>query len=393
VVVADRAGPGVPASAAARAVGDGWQRKFPDDEVRQVPLSDGGVGFVEVVHDLLGGSVHMATVRGVDRRPAPATILLADDPATGQATAFVEAAQVATAGAPDPSPEPHGPSSRSSHERSAEHGRDPATEPGAPLRRSSYGLGQLVLEAAEAAPNVVLGLAGTTILDGGAGMLAALGATSTPAGALTAGATGLAVLTEVDASRIRVGVDTRLVLLTDADLPLLGLRGATNILGRDLGLEQQRRFEVDGWLTRLAHAVDRDVAAQDGAGAGGGIGYGLLVAGATRQPAVASVIAWAGVKEGIDDADLVIAVTDHLGPHQLDGGVVGETALACRDAATPLVVVSRSGEVSTREHRAASIDASYSLDEDPVVPSVGPDHTLQALDSLAQRVARTWGRR
>src|SRR5687768_18539114 len=72
---------------AARAIADGWARQAPDDQLTTLPMADGGPGFVDVLHDSLGGDLDVVTVSGPLGRPTPVTLLLHDG------TAFVESAQ------------------------------------------------------------------------------------------------------------------------------------------------------------------------------------------------------------------------------------------------------------------------------------------------------------
>ena len=72
---------------AAAAMARGWARRSPDDELVQVPMSDGGPGFVDVLHQALGGELHAVTVAGPYGEPTPAAVLRCDD------TAYVESAQ------------------------------------------------------------------------------------------------------------------------------------------------------------------------------------------------------------------------------------------------------------------------------------------------------------
>ena len=114
-------------------------------------------------------------------------------------------------------------------------------------------------------------------------MLAALGATA-EGGSLDAGPAGLAELTE---RRPRPGpgavAGVELVMASDVDNPLLGINGATKIYGPQKGLPDERLVVVDGWLQRFAEVTDRKLAAQKGAGAAGGLGYALMLLGATRD--------------------------------------------------------------------------------------------------------------
>ena len=230
---------------AAEAIAEGWRRATAD-EVSIVPMADGGPGFVDVLHTAIGGEILAVTVRGPLGSAVPATLLVADG------TAYIEAAQACGV----------------SLLPSA--GTAPAR--GVVEDASTYGVGELVAEAVAAgARKIVVGLGGSGTNDGGAGLLAALGATSEPPGALTAGVTGLSHLAEVDLEPAR-GPARRLdiVAATDVDNPLLGLRGATNVFGPQKGVATDRLIDVDGALTRFAHLAGRQPADARGAGAAGG---------------------------------------------------------------------------------------------------------------------------
>ena len=58
---------------AAEAIATGWARHAPADELDLAPMSDGGPGFVDVLHAALGGELLAATVRGPSGDPVPAT--------------------------------------------------------------------------------------------------------------------------------------------------------------------------------------------------------------------------------------------------------------------------------------------------------------------------------
>ncbi|MGZ4615964.1 MAG: glycerate kinase, partial [Actinomycetes bacterium] len=87
VVAPDKYAGTLTATEAAEAIRDGWRQVAPDDELELVPLSDGGPGFLEVLHAGLGGTVHAATVTGPLGDPTPAPVLRVGD------SAYVEAAQ------------------------------------------------------------------------------------------------------------------------------------------------------------------------------------------------------------------------------------------------------------------------------------------------------------
>src|SRR6476469_9306559 len=144
---------------AADAIAAGWRRHAPDDELDLAPMSDGGPGFVDVLHAALGGEL--------------LAVMVAGD------SAYVESAQACGI-----------------HLTNAEHAE----------RATTLGVGELVVAAlGTGARTVVVGLGGSGTNDGGAGLLAALGATSDAR--LDAGAAGLDGIRQVDlaAARARVG--------------------------------------------------------------------------------------------------------------------------------------------------------------------------------------------
>src|SRR6188508_3215724 len=148
---------------AAEAIAEGWRRHAPDDELDLAPMADGGPGFVDVLHAALGGELLAVTAEGPHGERVPAAVLRVGD------VAYVETAQVVGL-----------------------H----LIEGGAEFA-STTGVGELILAAVDGgATTVVLGLGGSGTNDGGAGVLASLGATSD--GILDSGAIALDTVSHVD---------------------------------------------------------------------------------------------------------------------------------------------------------------------------------------------------
>ncbi|WP_418607736.1 glycerate kinase [Georgenia sp. SUBG003] len=106
--------------------------------------------------------------------------------------------------------------------------------------RTSRGLGELVAHALDhGATSVIVGVGGSASTDGGAGMLAALGARlGGPHGGLPDGGDALRVLTSVDVAGLHPGLATaELVLASDVDNPLLGPNGAAAVYGPQKGAD------------------------------------------------------------------------------------------------------------------------------------------------------------
>jgi glycerate kinase len=182
------------------------------------------------------------------------------------------------------------------------------------------------------------------------------------------------------------------VAATDVDNPLLGLRGATNVFGPQKGVAADRLLEVDGALTRFAHLAGRELADAKGAGAAGGLGYGLMVLGGRREPGFATVADAVGTADAIRTADLVLTGEGKVDWQSMSGKVVSGMAALAAPAMRPCVVIAGSVQVGLRELRANGIEAAYS-----VVEVVGADAAFaepaESLAKVAARVARTWSRR
>ncbi len=343
---------------AADAIAAGWRESAADDVLDLAPMSDGGPGFVDVLHEALGGELLALTVRGPHGEPTPATVLVTGD------TAYVESAQACGL------------------HLTGQEGAEEAT---------TYGVGEMLAAAVEAGvASVVVGLGGSGSNDGGAGLLAALGATADAA--LDAGGAGLAGITSVDLApaRDRVG-SVRLVAASDVDNPLTGLFGATKVFGPQKGISEERLPVVDGWLEEYAAALDRRLALEKGAGAAGGLGYALLALGAAREPGIGLVAEAVDLPERARAADLVITGEGAFDYSSGAGKVPHGVATAAEEALRPCVVLAGQVLVGAREMRALGIDSAYSI-----VELVGEARAFAepaaALGELAARVARTWSR-
>jgi glycerate 2-kinase len=343
---------------AAEAISEGWLRRAPDDELVQVPMADGGPGFCDVLHASLGGELLAVTVTGPYGDPVPATVLLSAD------TAYVESAQACGL-----------------HLTPREQ-RDPE-------RATSQGVGELLAAALDAgARRIAVGLGGSATNDGGAGMLAALGATADAP--LKSGPVGMADVGRVDLGpaqeRLR-GVT--LVSASDVDNPLLGLRGATNVFGPQKGVVEERKQALDAALEAFANATDRETADAKGAGAAGGLGFGLLLLGGTRTSGVDMVAEAVGLAEHAESADLLVTGEGAFDFQSRSGKVAYGVATVAGRALRPCIALAGQVLVGSREMRAMGVESAYSM-----VDLVGEETAFaqprESLARLAERVARTW---
>ena len=343
---------------AAEAIAEGWRRRAPDDELDLAPMADGGPGFVDVLHAALGGELHVVTVEAVHGEQVPATVLRVGD------TAYVESSQSC--------------------------GLHLMPDGGAEFATTT-GVGELVLAAVDGgATTVVVGLGGSGTNDGGAGLLATLGATSD--GILDCGPVCFGDLSTVDLAPARerlAGVE--LVMASDVDNPLTGLFGATKTYGPQKGITEDRIAEVDGWLEQLAVATDRRRSLEKGAGAAGGLGFALLCLGARRAPGIELVVDAVRLAERARAADLVVTGEGAFDFSSRSGKVPYGVAEVAAQALRPCVALAGQVLVGSREMRALGVESAYSM-----VEAYGEERSLAdaagTLADLAERVARTWSR-
>ena len=371
------------AGEAAKAMAEGWRRSAPQDDLTLVPLSDGGPGFLAVLSRALGGTTIPVTVLDPLGRPVPAVILMVDVGA--RRTAYIESAFAC------------GLHLLAKGERN-------------PMVTSTYGVGQL-LEAAmvEGATSVVLGLGGSGTNDGGAGMLAALGA-GDPA-ALAAGGAKLRDLDD-DALRGLCAVRDRLealelVLATDVDSPLLGFHGASAVFGPQKGATVEMTQQLESALGRFTEVVGRVLPAgrdlltgtemrpdrEPGAGAAGGLGYGLILLGGRRVSGVQAVLEAVGFESLVKATDLVVTGEGSFDWQSLQGKVVAGVAQAALAGAKPAVVISGQAQVGRRESMELGISGTYAVAENPDQLAAALADPAGTLSTLAARVASTWSPR
>jgi glycerate kinase len=362
VVAPDKFAGTLTATEAADAIAAGWRRTAPGDELDLVPLSDGGPGFIEVLHSALGGTVRLVEVTGPLGATVPAELLLVDEPGPG--TAYIEVSRAAGLHLVDP------------------EARDA-------LAASSYGVGELLGAAADAGVRrIVVGVGGTASTDGGAGLLAALGAT--PGAALRHGGGPLAELTEaVDLAKARERLDgIELVAATDVDAPLFGPEGAALGFGAQKGADRAAREHLETALRTWATATDGAVAVRGGAGAGGGIGFGLLLLGASRVPGAQLALDAVRLADRAAAADLLLTGEGAFDWQSLRGKVVAGVARVGQDCGRPTVVLAGRVEVGQRQLSNAGIDSAYGIVDMP--ESERSHDPADELAALAARVARTW---
>lgn len=360
----------LPAPQVAEAMAAGWRAAAPGDEIRRVPMADGGEGTVEAMAAATGGARARCRVTGPLGTPVEAEYGHTPD---GR-TAFIEMAAASGLGLVPL------------------ECRDPRIT-------TTRGTGELIRHALEqGARRMVVGIGGSATNDGGAGMAQALGYRLLDDGGneLPPGGAALARLARIDASGVHPTLEgARIEAACDVDNPLCGLHGASYVYGPQKGAAADSLAVLDGALAHFAAIVARDlgvvVAETPGGGAAGGLGAGLLAfCGATLRPGVALVAEACGLAEAIEGAGLVITGEGRLDGQSAHGKVPVGVARLARESGVPVVAVCGMlgpGWETVYDHGIAAVF--------PITP--GPMPREEALGSAAanlrhaaHNIARLW---
>src|SRR5881227_2793918 len=282
----------------AESIAAGLREVLPDAEMDVAPMADGGEGTAEAICDALGGSWLKCKAHDPLGREIEAHYAWIDQ---GK-LAVMEMSEAAGM----------------KRLRSNEFDVDLA---------STFGVGEMILDAAERdARQIIVGLGGSATNDGGFGMARALGFQFyVGSKELNGPIHELEKLTRIvapspAASRLPLpegeergegNTTMEIIAAVDVRNPLLGENGATRIFGQQKGVTPDKVKEFERALTRLADVVADefgfDHRNEPGAGAAGGLGFGLLsFCGAKIRPGFDVVAESVVLEQKIADVDLVI---------------------------------------------------------------------------------------
>ena len=271
---------------AAEAMARGVRAAAPGAEIAQLPIADGGDGTSAVLSAARAGAARETIVPDPLGRPVLASYALFDSGKTA-------ALDVASA---------------SGLTLLENHQRDP-------LVVSSRGTGKLISAALDAgSETVIVGVGGSATVDGGAGLLAALGVALLDASGapIPPGGAGLARLARIELGRIHPALSrVKLRVACDVDSALLGVHGAARMFGPQKGASPEAVLELEHNLSHFADVIERttgrDVRGVVSGGAAGGIAAGLFgVLGAQLESGIDLVLDAIGFETALQGASLVL---------------------------------------------------------------------------------------
>lgn len=316
VIAPDSFKESLPAGQVAEAIARGVLAACEDAQVDLCPMADGGEGTVEAMVAATGGRFVSADVfdplgrevrarfgllgRGSDAGMLPGDVGLAaasvevrgEAPRAGSRTAVLEMAAASGLALV--------PLDR----------RDP-------LRATTYGTGEMILAALqEGAGRILLGIGGSATVDGGAGAVQALGVRFFDADGrecrIGMGGGDLAEVARIDTTRLDPRLaDVDIRVACDVTNPLTGPEGAARVYGPQKGATDEQVEQLEANLARYAGLIreqlGQDLAETPGAGAAGGLGYGLMAfAGATLENGGKLIARSVGLEQRLAGADLCI---------------------------------------------------------------------------------------
>ena len=264
---------------------------------------------------------------------------------------------------------------------------------GIPFGQTSRPIGEAItaLVGRQAPPQLVVDLTGLWVHDAGAGLLAALGAVGDRP--LDEGVDGLVGLSQLDLepARARLGGTQLLGVVPTAerDQLLLGLRGITARAGRESGVQPELMLRTDAALEAFARLAAGSQATVRGAGACGGLGFGVLALGGRLSTGPALALSSPSGRAALRGLDLMVTGCSAFDFASRGGGVVSAMAEAASHSLSPCIVIAGEVLIGSREMRAMGIEAAYPVRESALDLSSG-DISEEELVETARRVARSW---
>ncbi len=329
------------ASEVAAAIGRAIRRKYPQAEIIEQPMADGGEGSLELLAAALPITHrHRLQVTGPLRRPVLAEYLLADN------KAYIE---IATACGLKHVPAPR---------------RNPA-------ETTTIGVGQLIDDAiARGATDVYLFLGGSATNDAGAGMAAALGYrffSNRPNDFVPTGSS-LRYVGRIDTEEVLPELGrVRFTAVCDVDNPLLGPQGATYTYAPQKGAQATELPDLEASVAHFAeqlnHWLKTDVSTAPGGGAAGGLAAGAMAfLNADIRAGTDVLMGAVGFDALLKDVDLVITGEGKIDAQTLHGKVVSGVAKRARAAGVPRVIaLCGRSEISPQDAAALGLNDVYAL--------------------------------
>ena len=359
------------ATEACEAVRDGLKAAGAAEDIVLCPIADGGEGFTEAMVSALHGEWHCCESFDALHNPVEARYGMLRN-AAGELEAVMEMAEAS------------GLKRIPVDQRSVRHA-------------STFGTGSMIWDAVRAgAQRILIGIGGSATNDGGAGMAAALGVRFLDSGGgdLDPTPEALQDLAAIDESGL-LGLPP-VEVACDVENPLLGPEGASAVFGPQKGASEEEVEFLERALARVVEVTNAtDIAETPGAGAAGGLGFGLMrFAGARLRNGFNMVSDALGLATKVAESDIVITGEGSLDKQTLLGKGPMGVALLAREHGKK--VIGMGGHVDQVVAESQWFDATFSLESFELSEDVCMFRAEELLRNLSGNVAgllRHWERR
>ncbi|OBY75840.1 glycerate kinase [Acinetobacter gyllenbergii] len=352
----------------AQAIASGWQQVFPDAEIIQCPMADGGEGSIEAVLEVCSGEWREQMVQG----PLGEPVLAKWGWLATEKIAIIEMAQASGIQLVQPTD------------------RDACIS-------STFGTGELILAALDAgAKEIVLTVGGSATNDAGTGLLTALGATFLDAkhNPLAAGGIALQNLAKINLDQLDPRIQqTQFRLAADVTNPLCGTNGASHIFGPQKGASPQQVLELDQALSHFADVTTQllgvDQRNEAGAGAAGGLGFAARTFLKAEFRSGVEVIAELNqLTAKIQSADWVITGEGKFDEQTLNGKTPFGVAKIAQAANIPVIVIAGTLGENYQALYPHGVTAAFSLTSGPTSLEEACQNAAELIHARTTDIAR-----
>lgn len=326
---------------AGTAIREGIWRVYPDARVGVFPIADGGEGTTEALICGMNGKKQMIEVQDPLGRPVMAMYGIIEQ----KKMAVIEMASAA------------GITLLKEEERN-------------PLKTTTYGVGQMILDAVrQGCRSFLMGIGGSATNDGGAGMLQALGFEFLDQNgeAIGPGAEGLSHLHHISREHVIPELaECTFRIACDVANPLCGEQGCSEIFGRQKGADDEMIRNMDQWLADYAGLTAQVCPASDrnypGAGAAGGLGFAFLsYTKAKLESGISIVLEEIQLEEQIKTSDLVVTGEGKLDSQTVMGKAPIGVAKLAKKYRKPVIAFAGAATREASVCNEAGIDAFFPI--------------------------------
>ena len=262
-----------------------------------------------------------------------------------------------------------------------------------PLKTSTFGTGELIKDALDrGCRDFIIGIGGSATNDGGTGMLQALGANflDSDGNNILVKGENLREIQEIGVSQLDPRIkDSKIQAACDVSNPLLGSNGASHVFAPQKGADDKMVEALENGLTHFSKKTfelfEQDFSNIPGAGAAGGIGFGLMAyLGAELKSGFDIIAEWVGLEKEIQKADLIITGEGKIDEQSRLGKVPWGVAQWAKKYGKPVICISgQKGEVGEIEK---DFEGIYSLMEEGMDLEFAKENAPRLLEEKVKTV-------